>query len=179
MNKSILLNWQLKSIAKNILTTIVVLTLLISTTGFQVYKHICSSHNHSAVSLFETPVCEMDDQVVKESDECCTAEVNQITEQSCCEFEPIDKSIPVSITSQEIKCCITSIESKQLQDILFTSAEKKNLTLELLALVPYKEIAIQQTEQNLILRNNDLPPPKFGKALLHTLHQLKIDTHIC
>jgi hypothetical protein len=170
----------LKSIVKNIFTTIVALTLLIGSSGIQLYKHTCNAHDFSAVSLIETPKCETDHQVGEKLDECCRADVDEIIEQSCCEFEPIDELDPVSITSQEIKCCITSIESSQLKDILFTSTEKKNLTLELFtALVPFIEKNIQQTAQNLIIRNNDLPPPKFGKQLLQTIHQLKIDIPIC
>ena len=170
----------MKSIVKNIFTTIVALTLLIGALGFQVYNHTCSAHNFSAVSLIEIPVCEKDHKLVEAVDDCCKPKTEEITEPSCCEAEPIDESYSVSITSKEIKCCITSIESSQLKDILFTSAEKKNLTLELFStLVPFIVIEIQQSEQNLIIRNKDLPPPKFGKQLLQSIHQLKIDTPIC
>jgi hypothetical protein len=72
----------LKSFVKNIFTTIVALTLLIGTAGIQVYKHTCAAHNFSAVSLFETPVCEKDHQIVEETDDCCKAETKEITEQS-------------------------------------------------------------------------------------------------
>jgi hypothetical protein len=155
----------LKSLVKNIFTTIVALTLLISSTGFQVYKHSCSAHNFSAVSLFGTPVCESDHQVVVETDDCCKDEVEVTVQPSCCEAALIDESNHDSITSQEIKCCITSIESNQLQDILLTSAEKKNLTLEIFfAIVPFIENEIKKTEQNLIIQNNNLPA-KFGKQL--------------
>lgn len=165
---------------KNIFTTIVALTLLISTTGFQVYKHFCATHNFSAVSLVETPQCEKDHQIVEEVDDCCKAEVEEITETSCCESEPINELNSVSITSQEIECCVSTIEGIQIQDNLFPPAEKKNLTLEIFtALVHSLEIEIQQTEQNLVLQNNNLPPPIFGKQLLKTIHQLKIDTPIC
>lgn len=170
----------MKSIVKNIFTTIVALALLISSTGLHVYKHKCVEHNFSAVSLIETPECNSGHQVVEVSDECCKTEIDETTEQSCCEVEPIDELNPVSITSQEIKCCITSIESSRLEDILFTSTEKKNVTVDLFtALVPFIEIEILQTKQNLIIRNNDLPPPKFGKQLLQLIHQLKIDIPIC
>ena len=127
-----------------------------------------------------TPVCESDHQVVVETDDCCKDVVEEIAEPSCCKVEPIDDLNPVSITSQEIKCCITSIENNELKDILITAAEKKNSTLEIFfAIVPIIENEIQKTEQNLIIRNNDLPPPKFGKQLLQSIHQLKIQTPIC
>lgn len=170
----------MKTLVKNIFTTIVALTLLISTTGFLVYKHTCAAHNFSAVSFLETPVCEKDHQEVEETDDCCKEVVEDIAEPSCFKVDSIVESNTVSITSEEIKCCLSSIESSQIKDRLFTSIEKKNLTLELMvALVPFIRIEIQQTEQNLVIRNNDLPPPKFGKQLLQTIHQLKIDTPIC
>ena len=75
----------MKRIVKNIFTAIVALTLLIGTTGIQLYKHNCAAHNFSAVSLFEAPVCEKDHQVVEETDDCCKTEVEEINEPSCCE----------------------------------------------------------------------------------------------
>jgi hypothetical protein len=170
----------LKIIVKNIFTTIVALTLLIGSTGFQLYKHTCTAHNFSAVSFIETPVCEKDQPVDEDTDDCCKEVVEEIAEPSCCEAESIDESNQVSITSKEVECCISTIEGNQLQDIFLTSTEKKNLILELFtALVPSIEKEIQKTEHNLIIRNNDLPPPKFGIQLLQTIHQLKIDSPIC
>jgi len=170
----------LKSIVKNICTTIVAFTLLIGATGFQLYKHACAAHNFTAVSLIETPVCEMDHKLVEETDDCCKEVVEEIAEPSCCEADPIDGSNQISITSKEIECCLSSIESNQLQDILLTSTEKKNLALDIVsALVPFIENEIQKTEQNLIIQNNNLPPPKFGKQLLQTIHQLKLDIPFC
>ena len=61
-----------------------------------------------------------------------------------------------------------------------TTSEKKILIFESITLSDsFTEIEILQSKENLILQNNDLPPPKFGKQLLQTIHQLKIDTPIC
>jgi hypothetical protein len=170
----------LKSLVKNIFTTIVVLTLLISTTGFQVYKHICSTHNFSAISLVEIPVCEKDHQISKESDNCCKVYVEEVTEPSCCESETNDESNSVSITSAEIKCCIKSIGSIQIHDNLYPPVEKKIISVELLKfLISFIDTDLPESEQNLVLQNNNLPPPIFGKTLLQKIHQLKIDTPIC
>jgi len=169
----------LKSLVKNIFTTIVAITLLISITGFQVYKHTCAFHNFSAVSVIETPECEKDHQVFEETDDCCKAEEVK-SEISCCETQQIDESNPYSFTSEEIKCCVSSIENSQIQDELFTFTEKKILIVESITLSdPFTEIEILQSKENLLLQNNNLPPPKFGKQLLQTIHQLKIDTPIC
>lgn len=167
-------------VVKNIFITIVALTLLIGSSGFQIYKHTCAAHNFSDVSLIEIPVCINDHQAVKETDDCCKNEVEKIIVSNCCEKEPTDKKNSISIASQEIKCCISSIEGIQIQDNLFPTAEKKNLTINLIAtLVSFIELNNFQTEHNLVLENNNLPPPKFGKQLLKTNHQLKIDTPIC
>ncbi len=180
MNKSILYNWQLKSLVKNIFTAIVAFTILIGTTGFLSFKHSCSIHNFSAVSFIETPVCEKDHQIIEEVDECCKPEAKEIVESSCCESEPIDQSNPVSFTSQELKCCISSIESNEIQENLFPPLDKKIISSEFVtALIPFIENGNQQTKQIFVLQNNNLPPPKFGKQLLQTIHQLKIDTPIC
>ena len=169
----------MNKVVKNIFTSIVALTLLISTTGLQVYKHICTTHNFSAVSLVEIPLCEKDHQIFNESDDCCKVNVEEITEPSCCESEPNNESNSVSITSQEIECCVSTIEGIQIQDNLFPPVEK-NINLELISvLVPFIQNSLQPTEQNLVLQNNNLPPPIFGKMLLQTIHQLKIDTPIC
>lgn len=166
-------------LVKNIFTSIVALTLLISTTGFQVYKHTCTSHKFSDVSVIETPQCEKEHQVWEESDDCCKAEELK-SDISCCESQPIDESNPYSFTSEEIKCCLSSIENSQIQDELFTPTEKKILVIELITISDFStEFEVLQLKQNLILQNNDLPPPKFGKQLLQTIHQLKIDTPIC
>jgi hypothetical protein len=179
VNKSILYNWQLKSLGKNIITTIVALALLIGSTGFQVYKHICSTHNFSAVSIIGMPECEKDHRAVEETDNCCKSEVEEIAEPSCCESEPIDESNSVSIISQELKCCISYVQSNQIQDNLFAPIEKKIFNLELTStLSPFFENKLQPVHQKLVLHNNDLPPPIFGKQLLQIIHQLKIDTPI-
>jgi hypothetical protein len=170
----------LKSFIKNIFTAIVALTLLIGTTGFQVYKHTCAVHNFSDISIFETPKCEKDHQVVEETDNCCKAELEEINEPNCCETEPINESYPVSITSQDINCCISSIGTNQMQDNLFPPIEKKILLVELITpAISVLEITGYQPQQNLVLENNNLPPPKFGKQLLQTIHQLKINTPVC
>jgi len=170
----------LKSLIKNIYTTIVAFTLLISVTGFQVYKHTCAAHNFSAVSLIETPVCEKDNSESVEIDDCCKAEVEEITEPGCCESESIRDSNSIAFTSQEIECCVSSIESSQIQENLFPPAEKKIITSDLITtILPFTEKKNLQTEQNLVLLNIDLPPPIFGKQLLHSIHQLKLDTPIC
>ncbi len=170
----------MKILVKNILTTIVALVLLIGSTGFQVYKHNCSTHNFSAISLIEIPVCEKDHQSIEETDDCCKPVIEETTEANCCESEASEGVNQVSLAPQDFNCCITTIENSQLQDNLFPPVEKKSLTIEIPNdLVPLIVTIKQNLGQNLVLHNNDLPPPIFGKTLLCTIHQLKIDTPIC
>lgn len=170
----------MKILVKNILTTIVALALLIGSTGFQVYKHTCSTHNFSAISLIEIPSCERDHQSVEEKDDCCKPLNEETTEANCCESEASEGVNQASLAPQDLNCCITTIENSQLQDNLFPPVEKKSLTAEIANdLVPIIVSIKQNAEQNLVLHNNDLPPPIFGKTLLYTIHQLKIDTLIC
>jgi hypothetical protein len=170
----------LKSLVKNIFTAIVALTLLIGLTGFQVYKHICTSHNFSVFSFVETPECEMNHQSVEETDECCKTGVEENNELNCCELESINNSNYISITSQEIECCFSSKESSRIQDNLFPVVEKKIFNLVLTTTLSFLfDSKFPQTQQNLVLHNSFLPPPIFGKQLLQTIHQLKIGTPIC
>ena len=170
----------MKTLVKNIFTTIVAITLLLSSTGFQVYKHFCDSHNFAAVSVFQTPSCEKDHQFVEDVDECCKSEVEEIPEPICCESEPIGKSDLVIITSPEVTCCTSSVESNQLESNLFPPSEKRISLLDnYFVVIPLNIVEIQNSIPAIVINNNDLPPPVFGKQLLQTIHQLKIDTLIC
>jgi hypothetical protein len=170
----------LKSLVKNIFTTIVALALLIGSTGFQLYKHSCAVHNISEVSLVETPECEQDHQVLDEKDDCCKVEDEEVSEPSCCKTEPIEESNQIVISAQEISCCFSSVESKVINDNLFHLANQKIIAAEFIVSSFIDiEKSIPQIEQRIILQNNNLPPPVFGKSLLTTLHQLKLDTPFC
>lgn len=170
----------MKIVVKNIFTTIVAITLLLSSTGFQVYKHFCDSHNFAAISFIETPSCERDHQFVEDVDECCKSEVEEIPAPSCCESEPIAKSDLVIITSPEVTCCTSSVESNQLESSLFPPSEKKISLLDnYFVVIPLNIVEIQNPIPAIVINNKDLPPPVFGKQLLQSIHQLKIDTPIC
>jgi hypothetical protein len=169
----------LKSLVKNIFISIVALTLLISITGFQVYKHTCAFHNFSAVSVIETPICEKDHQVIEKTDDCCKIE-EEIIQSNCCDSEPITKSDLIVITSQELSCCTSSIESNQLESSLFPPVEQKISLIEnYFVVISLNIIELQNSIPVIVLNNKDLPPPVFGKQLLQSIHQLKIDTPIC
>lgn len=169
----------MKSLAKNIFITLVALALLFSSAGFQVYKHICATHNYFAVSIIENPVCEKDHQLTEKVDDCCKTE-EEIIEPTCCESEPIGKSDLVIITSPEVTCCTSSVENNQLESSLFLPVENKISLIENYSVVlPSNIIELQNSINEILKNNNDLLPPIFGKAFLQKIHQLKLDTPVC
>lgn len=168
----------MKNLTKNILTAILAITLLIGTTGLQVYKHICLSHNFAGVSLLETPQCEKNHTDVVETDDCC--KIEEVVEYSCCESENSAESYPVNYTSQDEDCCVSIVDSKKIDESIYLPIDNKFISvgLSVITSIDTKEIVNQSsvfTNSNL----NDLPPPKFGRELLQTIHQLKIDTPVC
>lgn len=168
----------MKNLTKNILSATLAITLLIGTTGLQVYKHICLSHNFAGVSLLETPQCEKNHTAVIETDDCCKME--EVVEYSCCESEKTAESYPVNYASQDEDCCVSIVDSKKIDDSIYPPIDKKIISVELAVItsIDTKEIVNRSS----IFTNstlNDLPPPKFGRELLQTIHQLKIDTPVC
>ena len=168
----------MKSIVKNIFITIVALTLLFSITGFQVYKHTCASHNFSAVSVIETPECEKDHQVFKETDDCC--KIEEAVEPSCCESEARDNASRSEVVTSQISCCTSTVENFKSAESLFPPAEKKNGLGEVDVEITKLNLEVDQySNAKTTINTYDLPPPVYGKKLLQTIHQLKIDTPVC
>lgn len=168
----------MKNLTKNILTAILAITLLIGTTGLQVYKHICLSHNFAGVSLLETPQCEKNHSAVAETDDCC--KVEEVEPVSCCESESSTENYLVNYDSQDKDCCVSIVDSKKIDENIYPPIDNKVISLELSAAT---SIDLEETtNQSTKLTNstsNDLPPPMFGRELLQTIHQLKIDTPVC
>ena len=168
----------MKNLTKNILTTILAITLLIGTTGLQVYKHFCLSHNFAGVSLLETPQCEKYHTDAAETDDCCRIE--EVVEYNCCESESTEENYPVSYTSEVTDCCSSVVDSKKIDENIYPPIDKKFISIELSVItsIDTKEI-INQSAVFATSTSNDLPPPIFGRELLQTIHQLKIDTPVC
>lgn len=168
----------MKSIVKNIFTTVVAIALLIGTTSFQVYKHICKSHNFTAVSLLETPQCDENHTYVTETDDCCKIEV--VEQLSCCESESTEESSPVSYNSEGNDCCISIIDNKKIDESIYPPIDKKVISNEISAITSIDaDEKINQSSKLTSSTGNDLPPPMFGRELLQTIHQLKLDTPVC
>jgi hypothetical protein len=168
----------LKNIVKNISSAILAITLLIGTTGLQVYKHICLSHNFAGVSLLETPQCEKNHTDAAETDDCC--KIEEVVEFNCCESENSAENYPVNYASQDEDCCVSIIDSKKIDENVYLPLDKKEISFEITAITTIgTEERSNQTSILTHTKSNDLPPPIFGRELLQTIHQLKIDTPIC
>jgi hypothetical protein len=168
----------LKSIVKNISSAILAITLLIGTTGLQVYKHICLSHNFAGVSLLETPQCEKNHTDAAETDDCC--KIEEVVEYNCCESENSAENYPVNYASQDEDCCVSIIDSKKIDENVYLPLDKKEISFEITAITTIDtEERSNQTSILTHTKSNDLPPPIFGRELLQTIHQLKIDTPVC
>ena len=164
---------------KNIFTSIVVIALLFSSFGFDIYKHICTTHNFNAASILEIPECESEHTNTDVADDCCKTVVEEIAESDCCQSEPIEEGNPISLASMDVKCCFFTFESISLNANLFPPVEKKNILVGFISvIVPIDQTDNQITEQ-ITFTNNDLPPPLFGRKFLQSIHQLKLDTPIC
>lgn len=168
----------MKNLTKNILTLILAITLLIGTTGFQLYKHTCLSHNFAGVSLLETPQCEKNHSDVTETDDCC--KIEEVEQYSCCEIENTEETYPVNYKSQDEDCCVSIVDSKKNDESIYLPIDKKVISNELSIITSFDaDEILNQTKKPLTSISNKLPPPKFGRELLQTIHQLKIDTPIC
>lgn len=165
---------------KNILTTIVAITILFGSLGLDIYKHTCTTHNFNGASFIEIPECEKNHSETEVLDDCCKMEVEEPVEQNCCESQPIDKSNSVSLSSSDVKCCVTSFERFDINENLFPPVEKKNISIDYVSIIlTINETLNSKSENKFYTNNNDLPPPIFGKKFLQSIHQLKIATPFC
>lgn len=167
----------MKRIIKNITTTIVAITILFSTIGLQVYSHSCKTHNFFASSFIEKPECENDHQT-KVVDNCCSIE--EVEAENCCDVDEnpvIDYPIIKSIDNS---CCVTTIKNSYTIESLSLIAEKKiNSSIADFCFTELIKSEKQNSNQIIKINSSDLPPPIFGKTLLKTIHQLKLDTPFC
>ena len=142
--------------------SILTLTILfvVSTTGMPIWSHYCEMMGKK--SLSECQAC---------------AEEKEET-FSCCSMEESD--FEIQLKAEESNCCIDEFDYKKIEDNFFQSITSN--------LIPITSVITELHLSSLDSRgenkfseqtNYNLPPPKFGKQLLHTIHQLKIDLPVC
>ncbi len=108
----------------------------------------------------------------------CKMETGEVEKTSCCS-ETIPESI-LQLTDTKSKCCVDEFDYKKIEDN-FSSSNNTFSTANSIIILD-SNLDANDTElkknhsQNL---NYNLPPPKFGKELLNSIHQLKLDLPVC
>ena len=142
--------------------SILTLTILfvVSTTGMPIWSHYCEMMGKK--SLTECQAC---------------AEEKEET-FSCCSMEESD--FEIQLKAKESNCCIDEFDYKKIEDNFFQSITSNLIPITSVFTELHLSTLDFQNENKFSQQTNyNLPPPKFGKQLLHTIHQLKIDLPVC
>jgi len=142
--------------------SILTLTILfaVSTTGMPIWSHYCEMMGKK--SLSECQAC---------------AEEKEET-FSCCSMEESD--FEIQLKAEKSNCCIDEFDYKKIEDDFFQSVTSNLIPITSVITELHLSTLDFQNENKFAQQTNyDLPPPKFGKQLLNTLHQLKIDLPVC
>ena len=142
--------------------SILTLTILfaVSTTGMPIWSHYCEMMGKK--SLSECQAC---------------AEEKEKT-FSCCSMEESD--FEIQLKAEKSNCCIDEFDYKKIEDDFFQSVTSNLIPItSVITELHLSPLDFQKENKFAQQTNYDLPPPKFGKQLLNTLHQLKIDLPVC
>lgn len=135
-------------------------TFLVSTTGLPFFYHYCEMIGKK--SLSECSDC------VEEKEETF----------SCCSME--EPEFETQIKSEYSTCCIDEFDYKKIEDNFFQTITSNLIPITSVISALYLFSIDSQSENKFSEQTNyDLPPPKFGKQLLNTIHQLKLDLPFC
>jgi hypothetical protein len=136
------------------------LLFLVSTTGLPVTYHLCEMMQEKSLNE-----CEI-----------CVVEV-QITETTCCNEEI--SSLLLQISTTESKCCVESFTYNKIEDNFSYTSTLNTVTHCVVAILKPLELETKEVTIFSHQKSFNLPPPKFGRQLLHSIHQLKIDFPSC
>jgi len=110
--------------------------------------------------------------------ECGDCKIEEVEVTSCCSETIPDDQLQYS--SSNSKCCIDEFDFKKIEDNFSQSSNTVLLSLSLIIAENNLTTIQSETEKKYSRQTNyDLPPPKFGKELLNTIHQLKLDLPVC
>lgn len=147
-------------IKKKIYILTLTLVFLVSTTGMPFFYHYCEFIGKKSLN------------------ECNDCIVEEEIETSCCNEEILISNRVFS--SQNSSCCIDQFDFIKVDDVFSQSFNPVFYNLILLKSECESELLDSENKYDFNQYNNfSLPPPKSGKELLHSIHQLKIDTPIC
>jgi hypothetical protein len=133
------------------------LLFLVSTTGMPIWSHYCEMIGKKSLTECEA----------------CVVEI----ETSCCSDELLNDQL--KFTTNNSKCCIDEFDYKRIEDD-YSNTLTLNFVTNLLVVETIKDFTAGTEQENKSSQNKyNLPPPKFGRKLLQTIHQLKIDLPVC
>jgi hypothetical protein len=143
--------------------SILILTILfvVSTTGLPIWSHYCEMMGKRSSSE-----CEM-----------CKVEMEKV-EPSCCSEEAPDNQ--PQVYTENSNCCVDVFDFNKIEDDFFQTITS-NLIPITSVVTELHLTSLDSQNENIFSQqtNYDLPPPKFGKELLSTIHQLKLDLPVC
>lgn len=133
---------------------------LVSTTGMPIWSHYCEMMGKKSLT------------------ECGDCKIEEVEIASCCSEEALTDQL--KFKSENSSCCFDEFDYKKIEDNFSQSSNTVVIFLSLIIADNNLTTIQSEAEKKYSQQTNyDLPPPKFGKQLLHTLHQLKIDLPVC
>ena len=139
---------------------LIAFSFLVSTTGLPIYSHYCEMMGNKSLT------------------ECDDCKIEEVEVAPCCsETNPEDQ---LQNPSSNSKCCFDEFDFKKIEDNFSHSSNTVLISLSLIITENNHDTIESETEKKYSQNSNyNLPPPKFGKELLNTIHQLKIDLPVC
>lgn len=146
---------------KKISILTLIFLFLVSTTGLPVFYHYCEMMGKK--SLTECQSCQEEEK--EETFSCCSIEES--------DFE-------IQLKAEKTSCCIDEFDYKKIEDDFFQTITSNPIPITSVVTEFHLSSFNSQNEIKFLDQTNyDLPPPKFGKELLNTIHQLKFDLPVC
>jgi len=145
---------------KRILILTLTLLFLVSTTGMPIWSHYCEMLGKKSLS------------------ECGDCKIVEVEVTACCSETIPDYKLQYS--SSNSNCCIDEFDYKKIEDNFSQSSNTVLVSLSIIIAESNLTTIESETEKKYSQNSNyNLPPPKFGKELLNTIHQLKLDLPVC
>lgn len=139
---------------------LIAVSFLVSTTGLPIWSHYCEMIGKKSLT------------------ECGDCKIEEVKVTSYCSETIPDEQLKYS--SSNSKCCFDEFDFKKIEDNFSQSSNTVLISLSLIIVENSLTIIQSEAEKKYSKNSNhNLPPPKFGKQLLNTLHQLKIDLPVC
>lgn len=146
---------------KKLSISVLTFLFLVSTTGLPVFSHYCELMGKQS-----TIECQG-----------CTEEEEAET-FSCCSLDEQDYLI--ELNAETSTCCVDEFDYKKIEDEFFQIILSNIIPVSTVISEFQLTTLNSRDEKNISqFTNHDLPTPKFGKQLLNTIHQLKLDLPRC